>query len=47
MEQALHDHFVGVFDTPVAAQTTLNFEALGIHALDLSDQEAEFTEQEI
>jgi hypothetical protein len=47
MEQALHDHFIGVFGTPVVAQTTLNFEALGIDTLDLSDQEADFIEEEV
>lgn len=47
MEQALHDHFAGVFGTPATPQFTLNFEALGIQALDLNELEANITDEEV
>jgi hypothetical protein len=47
MEEALHHHFAGVFGAPAEAHTSLNFQALGIQAVDLSDLEAEFSEEEV
>lgn len=39
METALHKHFADVFGTAADARTSLNFQALGIVAVDLSELE--------
>lgn len=47
MEQALHEHFVGVFGSPASTGTTLNLQALGIAPIDLTDQEVDFGLEEV
>lgn len=47
VEQALHDHFAGVFGSPATARTSLNFDALDIVPVDLSDQEVAFSTEEV
>lgn len=43
MAPALHEHFVAVFGTAEFDGVTLDFQALEIQAIDLSDQETPFT----
>jgi hypothetical protein len=43
----LHEHFSAVFGTAASGGTTLNFLALGIQPLDLSEQEAAITPEEV
>ena len=47
MEKALDDHFCAVLGTVAAEGITLNFQALGIQPLDLSDQEAPMQANEV
>lgn len=47
MESALHEHFVSVFRTTEAGGTTLDFVALGIQAIDLCEQQAQFSADEV
>lgn len=47
MEDALHKHFSGVSGAAARRATSLNLEALDIQHLDLSEQEAEFTIDEV
>lgn len=43
----MHDHFVAVFGTAEANDVTLDFTALGIGAIDLTDQEILFSAEEV
>jgi hypothetical protein len=47
MELALHEHFVAIFGTAERGGTTLDFRALGIQAIDLSDQHMPFSADEV
>jgi hypothetical protein len=47
MHHVLHEHFSAVFGTAASGGTTLNFLALGIQPLDLSEQEAAITPEEV
>lgn len=47
MEEALHQHFCGVFDTASTGGSTLNFQALQIQPLHLEDQEAPIDVDEV
>lgn len=47
MQMALHEHFAGVFGTAAATGSTLNFQALGIQPVDLTNQDAPFAAQEV
>ena len=47
MEDALYQHFVGVFGTPAPGGFSLDFQALGIQQLSLLDQEALITREEV
>jgi hypothetical protein len=47
MEDALHQHFSRVFGTAAAGGITLDFQALGIQQLNLEDQEAPITKEEV
>jgi mannosylglycoprotein endo-beta-mannosidase len=47
MEEALHQHFSGVFGTAMAGGITLDFQVLGIQALNLEDQDAPIPTDEV
>lgn len=47
METALHDHFAAVFGTASASGMTLDFQELGIQAMDLTDLEVPFGQDEV
>lgn len=46
MDQAIYNHFCSVFGTAHAGGTTLDFQALGIQAIQLSEQAATITNDE-
>jgi hypothetical protein len=47
MELALHEHFVTVLGTAESGGTTLDFRALGIQTIDLSEQQVPFSTDEV
>lgn len=46
MEVAIHSHFSSVFGTAPNTGTTLDFHALGVHAVDLGDHDMQITADE-
>ena len=46
-EQLIHRHFSNLFGTPAQRRFTLDWEAIGLHPLDLRALEEDFTEEEV
>ena len=46
-EELIHRHFSNLFGTPAQRRFTLDWEAIGLHPLDLRALEEDFTEEEV